>query len=361
MHVGVSLLTLFPGRVGGSEMYVRGLLDAFQDVVDGPRVTILGNRLVGTSFCGWPVRRVRSYRAGRSDLTRFLAMNAGRMWPVLSGGEFDAVHFPLTVPIPNVLTTPRIVTLHDVQHYELPEMFSRAEHWLRGWAYDGAARAANHVVTVSHHAKAGIEYHLGIPSERIHVIPSGIDHRRFHPDGPGPQGLPARYIFYPATHLAHKNHSRLMKAFARITDKSLHLVLTGTPTDHQAFTGSEADRVLFLGRVADEDLPCIYRGALALIFPSLFEGFGFPPLEAMACGIPVASSQRASLAEVVGDAALPFDPEDVDDIASAIERIVADEPLRERLRQAGAQRAGAYTWDVAASRHIEVYEKAIRR
>ncbi len=117
-------------------------------------------------------------------------------------------------------------------------------------------------------------------------------------------------------------------------------------------------RVHHLGYLDPDDVPALYRGALAMIFPSLYEGFGAPPLEAMACGCPVASSTRGSLAEVIGDAALTFDPESVEEIAASITRVVEDDSLRASLREAGLAQARAFTWEAAARRHCELYELA---
>jgi glycosyltransferase involved in cell wall biosynthesis len=116
--------------------------------------------------------------------------------------------------------------------------------------------------------------------------------------------------------------------------------------------------VSHLGHLPLESMPALYRGAAAMIFPSLYEGFGAPPLEAMACGCPVAASDRGSLPEVCGDAALTFDAESADQIGEAMERVTSDEALRSRLREAGLRRAGSFTWSAAAERHRAIYARA---
>ena len=154
----------------------------------------------------------------------------------------------------------------------------------------------------------------------------------------------------------HKNHGRLLDAFASVGDNDLWLVLTGQTYGHERLlAGRGRERVRHLGHVPASDLAGLYRGAAAVVFPSLFEGFGLPPLEAMACAVPVAASGRGSLAEVCGDAALLFDPEDPDAMADAIRRVTSDETLRARLRAAGPARAARYTWAAAARRHVEAY------
>jgi glycosyltransferase involved in cell wall biosynthesis len=362
VHVALSLLTLFPGRVGGSESNVRGVLGEFASGHGPERVTVLANRHVlgpYAAYAGGPVslRHVRAYRPGDRPATRFAAMNAGRVFPVLSGRDFDVVHYPATVPVPRVRGVPRVVSLLDVQHHELPSMFSVLERRLRAWAYDGAAREADLVLTISEHARRGIVEHVGVPADRVWSIPLGVDHERFTVHGDGPPealGLPARYVLYPANMWPHKNHARLLDAFASVGDDELWLVLTGqTYGNERLLAGRE--RVRHLGHVPAGDLAGLYRGAAAVVFPSLFEGFGLPPLEAMACGVPVATSARGSLAEVCGDAALLFDPEDRAAIADAIRRVTTEETLRARLRAAGPARAARYTWAAAARRHIEAY------
>lgn len=362
MHVALSLLTLFPGRVGGSESNVRGLLGEFASGHGPERVTVLANRHVVSPYAGYargPVslRHVRTYRPGDQPATRFAAMHAGRVWPVLSGRGFDVVHYPATVPVPRVRGVPRIVSLLDVQHHELPSMFSALERRLRVWAYDGAARDADLVLTISEHARQGIIEHVGVPADRVWAIPLGIDHEHFALSGGGPPdslGLPERYVLYPANMWPHKNHARLLDAFAAVDDPDLWLILTGqTYGRERMFAGHE--RVRHLGHVVGDMLPGLYRGATAVVFPSLFEGFGLPPLEAMACGVPVAASSRGSIAEVCGDVALLFDPTDTEAIANAIAQVTRDASLRARLASAGPRRAAGFTWEAAARQHVEAY------
>ena len=378
LHVGLSLLTLFPGRVGGSETNVRGLLERYS-AEDGPdRVTVLANRHVMAHygrFARGPVRlhHVRSYRPGDGNATRFAAMQFGRLAPRLVArdvpSDFDVVHFPVTVPIPRV-SAPSVVTLFDVQHHDMPQLFGRTEKRLRGWAYDDAARGARLVVTSSAFSARSIARHVGVREERIEVIPLGIDHARFGPAEDddervlAPLGLPPAYVVYPANLWPHKNHERLLEAFARADVDGVSLVLTGSvyaglpSLESAAQKVGLGDRVMHLGYVEPEQMPALYRQASGMVFPSLFEGFGSPPLEAMACGCPVASSGAASLAELCAEAALIFDPADTAEISRAIERIVSDEQLRVRLREAGLARAATYTWSAAAEAHVRVYERA---
>ena len=375
MHVGFSLLTLFPTLAGGSETYVSGLLGQFA-TGNGPELlTILANRHVLEPYARYergPVRvhHVTSYRPGDSMGTRAAAMALARALPTRAARDvprgLDVVHYPVTVPIPR-LDLPTVVTIHEVQLHDRPEVFSRLERRYRRWAYDGSARSADIVIAVSDHVRRRLVESVGVDPARIETIYLGIDHERYAP-GPRPEderalarySLPERFLLYPANIWPHKNHERLVQAFAQVADPSLHLLLAGqtygrlAPLLEFAQHSGVGDRVAHLGYVPPAEMPALLRRARGVVFPSLYEGFGLPPLEAMACGVSVAVSGRGSLAEVVGDAALVFDPESPEAIAEAIDRLPKTD-----LREAGLARAAQFTWADAARRHVAAYERAI--
>jgi glycosyltransferase involved in cell wall biosynthesis len=376
VHVGFALLTLFPSRVGGSESYVRGLLAEYAGGNGPERLTVLANRHVMTAYGGLACDRVRlhhvaSYRPGERDATRLLAMASAAALPRRAARDvpkgLDLVHYPVTVPIPTT-DAARVVTLHDLQHHDLPELFSRGERAFRSWAYDRAARNADAVITGSHHASGRIVDVLGIEPDRVHIVHYGIDGDRFSPQ-PRPDddaaaerlALPPRFAVYPANLWPHKNHARLMEALALAPDRELHLVLTGQDYGRlpelrrRAGMLGVGERVHHLGHVPGDALATLYRRAQALVFPSLYEGFGAPPLEAMACGCPVACSNAASLPEVCGDAALLFEPRSVEFIADALARVTGDVEVRDLLRRAGPEHARSFTWRASAERHQSIY------
>ena len=380
VHVAFSLLTLFPGRVGGSESNVQGLLREFSAGNGPARVSVLANALVMEAYrdlASGPVslHMVRRYRQGDGTLTRAAAMTMTALHPRRIARELpsgiDVLHHPVTVPVLRMPDVATVATVYDLQHRELPELFTRAERTYRRWAYEGAARRADLVITTSEYSRGRLVEIAGIPADRVVSVLMGIDVDRFRPE-PGPAdatlaerlSLPERYVVYPANLWPHKNHDLLVDALAQVEDRDLHLVLTGqhygrgdTLRERARRMGVEG-RVHHLGFLAADDVPALYRGASAMIFPSLYEGFGSPPLEAMACGCPVASSTRGSLAEVIGGAALTFDPESVEEIAASIARLAEDQELRSRLREAGLARASGFTWEAAARRHCELYELA---
>jgi glycosyltransferase involved in cell wall biosynthesis len=380
LHLGISLLTLVPGRMGGSESYVRALVDQFARGNGPERVTVLANREVLSAYADLvrgPVslHPVSEYRPGHRPAARAAAMLAAHALPRRLArsvpSDLDLVHFPVTVPIP-ATALPRVVTLHDIQHHDLPQFFSAAERSLRRLTYDRAARQATLVVTPSEYSAGRIADVLGITRERVEVVRSGIDHERFRPvpvadeqDQRDRLGLSRPFVLYPANVWPHKNHARLIEAFAQVRNPDLELVLIGRTYGRLerlmeiARRVGAGDRVRHLGYVAHETVPVVYRAARALVFPSLYEGFGGPPLEAMACGCPVASSTRASLAEVADGASVELDPESTESIAAAIERVVDDEPLGQELVATGLERAKQYSWPEAARRHATVYRRAL--
>ena len=368
MHVAVSLLTLFPGRSGGTETYARALVGELgRRDADGDRVTVLASEQVARTLGdAWPpVHVVSSYRPGNRAPTRLAAMTFAGLAPRLAGRDvppaIDVVHYPVTIPIPQVPCAARVVSLNDVQHHELPEFFSAPERAFRHFAYDRAARRADHVLTLSEHARGQIVERLGIDRDRVTAIPCAVDHERFRPQGgvrdDALPPLPERFVLYPANLWPHKNHARLLRAFARADVDDLALVLTGQ-TYGRPLPGPAGRDVHHLGHLPFAVLPALYRRATALVFPSLFEGFGMPLVEAMASGCPVAASDRGAIAEVCGAAALAFDPEDEEAMVDAIRRIVGDEAQRARLREAGLARAAQFRWDDVAARHVEIYRRA---
>jgi glycosyltransferase involved in cell wall biosynthesis len=299
-------------------------------------------------------------RAGGSDTRRLLGIAYGLTAEPRLRAPVDALHYPLTVPVPR-FRGPTVVTLHDLQHVELPEFFSRAERLYRRFAYESAARRASVVVTPSDHARSIAAERLGLDPDRVIVAAHGVDHARFFPADA--QRKP--FLLYPANLWPHKNHARLLEALARASDRSLELVLTGNDYGRRDELLAEAsrlgvgERVRHLGFVAHDELPRLLREARAMIFPSLYEGFGQPPLEAMACGCAVASSVSGALDEVCGGAVLELDPRDVDSIAAAIDRLASDDALIDDLRRRGPERAASYTWARSAEAHRDAYRLAL--
>jgi len=347
MRVGISLLTLVPGAVGGSETYARGLAGALAEVGELEYSAFVPAVAQG-SGSGLPEIVVSEYRAARTIPERVLAMTlaAARPGPVRRRYDgLDAVHYPLTIALPR-LGLPSAVTVHDLQHLDLPHLFSRVERAFRRRAHEGSAREADAVIVPSQFVRRGVVEHLGLVPELVHAIPHGIDHELFRPGDEPREG----FLLYPARPWPHKNHERLFAALALLRRErpELELVLTGGGHEGRALPAG----VTVQGLVSTDELASLYRRAACLVFPSLYEGFGQPPLEAMACGCPVAVSRAGSLPEACGDAAEYFDPSEPEDIAAVVAAVL-ESP--NRLVGAGIERAAGFTWAETARRHEAVY------
>jgi glycosyltransferase involved in cell wall biosynthesis len=293
-----------------------------------------------------PVERRWPLHIGARALVAFRSRRVGTRLD-----EVDALHYVLASPEPEA-DVPTVVTLHDVQHRDLPDFFGPGRRSYQRDAYDRAARSAAAVVVPTEFVRERARDLLGLDETRVHVIPPGLNRTVFRP------GEDARepFILYPARPWPHKNHARLFEAFAtlRKTRPKLRLVLTGEGLDR---LGHLPDGVERWGVVADAELASLYRRAACLVYPSLYEGLGLPPLEAMACGCPVAAAYAGAIPETVGEAAVLFDPLDPDAMAEAI---LETDDRRAELRELGLAHAAGFTWAEAVRRHDELYRSLAR-
>jgi glycosyltransferase involved in cell wall biosynthesis len=259
---------------------------------------------------------------------------------------------------PAVCRVPLVITIHDLAHIQLPCFSTYRRRFYYEYLVRPASNRARRVITVSEYSRREILRWTGLPESSVTNVGNGVD-STFRPEGHRyDPGFP--YILYVGNGRPHKNLDRLFSAFAAIDDPYLHLVLT-TPKTHeltaQLIEKRIEKRVHCPGPVTDEELPALYRGALALVFPSLMEGFGLPPLEAMASGTPVVASRSTAIPEVVGEAALLVDPLDAADIRQGIERVLEDRALRGAMRQAGLARARLFSWDTVAAKVNQVIQE----
>ena len=294
----------------------------------------------------------------------------------LAAHDCDAVFLPcgnrrlgMSYAVPSVATVHDLSQLHVSGKYDPLRMF-HARRLL-----PALMRRQDRVICVSESTRRDVLSHAGVSPERSSVIHNGADLEQFHAVPPGLKarlarrfGLYGRYILYVAR-LEHpgKNHVRLLQAYARLAQRDgfcHRLVLcgpdwNGSEAIHECITrlGLES-RVLTTGFVTSEDLPDLYHGADLFVFPSLYEGFGIPLVEAMAAGLPACVADRSSLPEVAGDAALLFDPLDPDSIERSIERMLADAELRTRCIARGRLRAAAFDWDRCSLAVVDRIEEA---
>jgi glycosyltransferase involved in cell wall biosynthesis len=372
VHVALNLVYLVPGETGGMETYARELVPRLAERT-GLRVTCLVNREAAEVGGGpWgevcplevlPVRarnRVEWVRGEQQYVPRVAARIGA-----------DVVH-SLASTAPLWGRAARVTTIHDLNYMVVPE----AHFGVRGLGMralvPAAARRSRRIIVDAASTKRDLIERLGTPSEKIDVVPLGVGQEpAVEPVDTvalrAKLGLGERLVALSVSaKRPHKNIARLLDALAAMApDRRPALVVPGSPTPYEAELRAHAQRV---GVTADvvwpawlsaAELEGLYALATLVVFPSLYEGFGLPVLEAMARGVPVATSNRASLPEVAGDAALLFDPEDVDAIRAAIEHLLADAGERERLRAVGYERARAFTWERTAELTAAVYERAL--
>lgn len=261
--------------------------------------------------------------------------------------------------------TRQVVTLHDVVPLDHPEWLNpKFAAWYRFLTPRLVKRVA-HVITISEFSKERILAHAKMDASRVTVIPNGVD-ERFRPlsqdeifEKTGTLDLPCRhYVLCVGSLEPRKNLARMLQAWSRIQadiPSDIWLVLAGMRGNSRVFadaTGLDTlpPRVHLTGHVADDVLPALYAGALLFAYPSVYEGFGLPPLEAMASGVPVLTGNLASLPEVVGGAGVMVDPYDVEAIAEGLKRLIKDGSLRSQLRAKGLERARLFNWDRTAER-----------
>lgn len=363
MRIGINLLSWEPGHRGGVETYDRSLLRALLALDSGDTfVLFLGQEARDASpladprleqlYC--PVRSRRRLRRALWEQSRL-----GR-W--IAGAGVEVLFCPHSL-LPARCPVPMVQLVHDLQVYDLPENFP----WFkRAYLYrrlPSSARRAARVLTVSEFTRQRVLRHLRVPAEKVTAVLEAAP-PEFTPRPEAEivascerHGLRRPYLLSLATSHRHKGLDRLVRVFDRLVGErgwDLRLVLGGLPGSgerelRQALaTASHPEAVLHVGRLPAEELPALYSGALGYVFPSLYEGFGLPLLEAMACGCPVLSSDAASLPEVAAGAALLYAGDSEAALAQGLVRLAEDPDLRTRLRARGFARAAELSWDLTA-------------
>lgn len=276
----------------------------------------------------------------------------------------------------NFLKIPYIITVHDlIRYFDLKGYGTYIHHpnlrdkFYLSLDYKGIKKAVR-IIAVSQATKNDLMHYLGIPDEQISVVYLGVDHTTFRPSSQASE-FEHPYILFVGSEHPRKNLPTLLRAFKGLKEqprfKDLKLVKVGKAggkeTDFRRQTIKVIDslnlngRVIFTEAVSEESLRAYYSNAKCLVLPSLYEGFGFPPLEAMACGCPVITSDSSSLPEVVGEAAIKVPPQDIEGLAEALKKVLTNQELRKSLIAKGKAQAVKFSWDQAAEKTLEVYKE----
>lgn len=304
------------------------------------------------------------------------------IWPLIPipyrlffGRSSQLTHF-FNYHIPPGVEGGKVCTVHDMTYKVYPETVRFKTKLLLNLSLVSSCRRADKIITISEFSKQEIMRWMDIPPEKIEIVPCGVDFSVFHPDYPKNEvksviakySLPSKYLLYLGTLEPRKNLLRLIRAYGKMREKqpvAPALVLAGRKgwiykEIFKMVTSLGLEKhVIFTGYIPDEDVPLLLNGAFAFVFPSLYEGFGMPPLEAMACGTPVLTADAASLPEVVGDAAILVNPHSIEDIAYKLLLLVNDAELRQKLSRKGICQAAKYTWENAAIKLSNVYENLL--
>lgn len=374
IKIGISLLWLLPGYTG-LETYARGLLAGLAQVDFRNRYVLFTNPLNHMTFdslperfsrrlCGLPLRSRVAWRIAEQLLLPSYAASE----------DLDIVHCPDDMmPLPPRSSYRTVVTIHDVNFHSFADRIPRSvsrlcESWVRR-----SADRADAIITVSEFSRREIILGLAIPAARVSVIHNApaIRTRPLQERWPAlalRHSISRDYLIAFTDGSPHKNLVTLLRAFAVSAQRhAIQLVVIGRePRRDKRVRGFLSEckpngSVIFTGYLSDDDLSLMMMNAKSLVFPSLYEGFGLPVVEAMAAGVPVACSKASALPEIAAPAAVFFSPSDPVDIALAIERIMTDESLRRRLIAAGKRRVRRFSWERAARQTIEVYERVVHQ
>jgi glycosyltransferase involved in cell wall biosynthesis len=358
LRIGVNALYLIPGGVGGTEIYLHGLLAALAEIDAANRYYVFTNRETGrdltpqrANFTAVP-QPIRAASRPVRILWEQTALALAAAWlqlDVLFNPGFTA---PLLAPCPQV------TLFHDLQHIRHPEYFRWLDLPFWKMLLFGSAHVSRMLLANSAATASDLRQHYRLPESKVRVSLLGVDPVFFEL---AQRRAPEKFLLAVSTLHPHKNLDGLLRAFAefhrerpefRLTVCGLHGFFTGPLHELREKLGLN-DAVDFPGWIPRKDLHDLYARAWAFVYPSLFEGFGIPVVEAMAAGVPTACSDIEPIAGIAGDAALQFDPRDPAAMVAALRRITNDEALRHRLAEAGPRRAAHFSWRKTAEVTLE--------
>ncbi|GAC1446624.1 MAG: glycosyltransferase family 1 protein [Pyrinomonadaceae bacterium] len=372
MHIAIDAHSIGT-ELAGNETYAANLIKALAEIDTSNRYTLY----VTTPEAVARFKDRWSHVAVRRTLPHTPLVRI----PVTLSAELrrrpvDLLHVQYTSP--PLAPCPVVATIHDLSFEHLPETFKRRSRAQMRLTIRRTAKNAAHIITPSEFTRRDINKTYNINAEKITAIPLAAD-VHFHPVADTQEltavkqryGIETDYILAVGSIQPRKNLARLIEAYARLhhTPRAARLpklVIVGKrawlyeETLRAAHESGVHEQIIFTGYAPQEDLPALYTGAMCFVYPSVFEGFGLPPLEAMRCGTPVIVGDKTSLPEVVGDAGISFNPFDTDELAAVLERLIADEKLRRSLSARGLERARLFGWCETARQTLAVYEKVAR-
>lgn len=366
MRIGIEGLPLFFHRTGTST-YTHELVQSLRRLGQGDTVVLFGRnqRMAGSSYHDISYQErfanyfYKKYRLPEELLNRHI----------------DIYHSPrdMGLPKPGRMPCPTVMTLHDIILVRMAsDYYNRGRARLYERRLLERVRSVDHIITASNFSKEDTVDWSGIDPDKVSVVHNGVS-EKFRPVTE-PElldkarlryGLPGRFILCVGSTEPRKNVRAAIEAYGllRRGRSDVNLVVTGTEymglQPDEAFSGLDLDGIHFAGYISDSDMAAVYSLAAVLLFPTLYEGFGLPPLESMACGTPVVTSNVTSIPEVVGDAAVLVDPGNIGEIAAALEMLLSSSEMREQLVSRGLRQAADFSWRNSAEQTRRIYEKVI--
>jgi glycosyltransferase involved in cell wall biosynthesis len=381
MRIGINAIGFAPGKMGGVETYLRALVQQLQAIDKENGYTLLcdewnaaelalPNANFDSKVCTYPRKTMR--KLVRDILWKGARIDVLRAKPRYQ--QLDVVHHPFTTMKPEWGRLPSVLTFWDMQHEFYPEFFSQRELEKRNRTYRPSVATATRIIVSSLFTRDCLVERYGVSPEKIDVVYTGVSPEcrrvsdaKMLASVAERHGLSRPFLYYPAATWPHKNHKTLLDAFNILVRRQGFdgdLVLTGIAmqsSDEIAAKIKELGldgRVKVLGYLKREELPCLFSMARMMVFPSLFEGFGIPIVEAMACGCPVAGANATSLPEVIGDAGALFDPSNAGELAELLWSLWQDEARLSAMREQGYKRVRLFDWRLTAEQTLAVYRRA---
>lgn len=364
MHIGIDASRIALTERTGTENYTYNLIEAIKRVDKENRYTLYFNKLP------------QYFEINQTNIsTKYIPLP--RLWTQVRLALECLVNPPDVLFVPAhtlpVIRWPKlrtVVTVHDLGSEFLEAHHQFPQRLYLNWSTLFSVRSASQIIAVSKSTKSDLVSKLRVDAKKINVVYEGIDRSYFFPRSEteinrvkGVYGINKPYFLFVGTVQPRKNIERLIEAFSLLKTNKINLVIAGKPgwLYDDIYNAPKrlgiADKVNFLGFVEGEDLPALYSGALAFVYPSLYEGFGLPLLEAMACNTPVVASKSSSIPEVVGKSGLLFNPTNINEIAESLRKIASGRTLRGKLIGSSQEELSRFDWDKTAQETVKVFEK----